>query len=312
MRRPLLACRRLGAVVLAFAVVGACSGVEEQGPTPQAVGVELPPASRLAQIRVVVLPPADFTGDEPALDISAVFAHYRGFGEATARARLDLRPLPHDRMRRGQCVAADQLTAEEPGPKDSQSPRELTLLDAGNLTVRFGEATIDVPLALLPDLVPTMSGVSYAHVSEFLPAGAWPTAEPPPEELVIRVDGEGEELPGFTLRPRLPEAVALSGEAEGGALRLDWRPDGRGEPVALRLHAMIGGESIGEEVVCLVDDDGSFRGDLDDLRALGLEVDAGRSLRVSATRAARTVFDAGEFTGAEAIVEVRTYLVLGT
>jgi hypothetical protein len=322
-RRPPLACRHLGAIGLAIAVAGACSGVEELGPTPQSIGVEVTPPARLAQIRVAILPPADFTSDEPALDVSAVFATYRGFDEASARARLDLRPLPHQRLKPGRCVTAEQLLAAdestarpagpEAGAKDSQGPREMTLLDAGNITVRLGEAAVDVPLALLPDLVPTMSGVSYAHVSEFLPAGAWPSAEPTPDELEIRVDGEGEELPGFQLRSRLPEPVALSGAADpDGALRLDWRPDGRGEPVALRMLAMIGGEPIGEEVVCLVDDDGSYIGELDELRALGLEVDAGRSLRISATRAARTVFDAGEFTGVEAIVEVRTYLVLGT
>lgn len=317
MRRPALACRHLGAIGLAIAVAGACSGVEELGPTPQSIGVEVTPPARLAQIRVAILPPADFTGDEPALDISAVFATYRGFNEAAARARLDLRPLPHQRLRPGQCVPAEQLFAadeartSEAGAKDS--PREMTLLDAGNLTVRLGEVALDVPLALLPDLVPTMSGVSYAQVSEFLPAGAWPSAEPTPDELEIRVDGEGEELPGFRLRSCLPEPVRLAGAAgPDGALRLDWRPDGRGEPVALRMLAMIGGEPIGEEVVCLVDDDGSYVGELDELRALGLEVDAGRSLRISATRAALTRFDAGEFTGAEAIVEVRTYLVLGT
>lgn len=316
MSRPLAAGRRLGAACLALAAIaGACGGVEELEPTPLVNAGEPAPTSRLARIHVVVQPPDTFTGDEPALEVSAVFAQYRGFDEAAARARLDLRPLPQARLRPGQCTASELLlAADEAAPKDSPSARELVLLDAGNIAVRLGEATIDVPLTLLPDLVPTVSGVSYSHVSDFLPAGAWPTAEPTPTELAIRVDGEGDDLPGFTLQPPVPEPVLLAGEleAEGRSLRLDWRPEGRGEPVALRLVSLIGGEPVGEEVTCLADDDGSFRADVDELRALGLALDVGRSLRVSATRAARVTFDVGEFTGAEALVELRTYLVLGT
>lgn len=326
MRRPLAACRRLGAACLAVATVvaAACGGVEELGPSPLLSG-EPPPTSRLAQIHVVVQPPGNFTGDEPALEVSAVFAQYRGFDETAARARLDLRPLPQSRLRPGQCVASDQLLAadeagskdsgsKDSGSKDSLSARELLLLDAGNLSVRLGEATVDVPLTLLPDLVPTVSGVSYSQISDFLPAGAWPTAEPAPTELAIRVGGEGDDLPGFTLQPPLPEPVALAGEAdpERRELRLDWRPDGRGEPVVLRFISLIGGETVGDEVTCLADDDGSFRVDIDELRVHGLAVDVGRALRISATRAARVPFDVGEFTGADAIVETRTYLVLGT
>lgn len=314
MRRPLAACRRLGAACLALAtaVASACGGVEELGPSPLLSG-EPPPMSRLAQIHVVVQPPGNFTGDEPALEVSAVFAQYRGFDDAAARARLDIRPQPQSRLRPGQCVASEQLlVADEPGSKDST--RELLLLDAGNLSVRLGETTIDVPLTLLPDLVPTVSGVSYSQISDFLPAGAWPSAEPAPTDLAIRVGGEGDDLPGFTLQPPLPEPVALSGEAdpEGRSLRLDWRPDGRREPVVLRFVSLIGGEAVGDEVTCVADDDGSFRVDVDDLRVLGLAVDVGRSLRISATRSARVPFDVGEFTGAEALVETRTYLVLGT
>lgn len=314
MRRLLAARRRVAAcLAAATAVATACGGVEELGPAPLAGG-EPAPTSRLAQIHVVVQPPATFSGDEPALEISAVFAQYRGFDEATARARLDLRPPPQARLRPGQCLASEQLlAAEEPVSKDSPAGRELLLLDAGNVTVRLGEAALDVPLTLLPDLVPTISGVTYAYVADFLPAGAWPTAEPTPTELSIRVAGEGDDLPGFTLQPPLPEPAQLSGEAdpERRSLRLDWRPDGRGEPVVLRFISLIGGETIGEEVTCVADDDGTFRVDVDELRALGLAVDVGRALRVSATRAARVPFDVGEFTGAEALIETRTYLVLG-
>ncbi|MCY0993841.1 hypothetical protein OV203_42275 [Nannocystis sp. ILAH1] len=318
--RP-VACRRPAALGLMLAaVIAACSGVDEPGELgllPQESG-EPAAASRLAQIRVVVQPPGEFGGDEPALEVAAVFAQYRGYDEAAARTRLDLPRPPAERLRAGHCVPSDQLLAgDEPVSKDtvskdSSGARELILLDAGNLSLGLGDAAIDVPLALLPDLVPTISGVTYDYLGDSLPAGAWPPGEPAPSELVIRVDGEGDELPGFTLRPRLPEPALLSGaiDRDRDELRLEWRPDGR-EPLILRLVSLIGGEPVGEELTCVARDDGSFVADLDELHALGLDGGPGTALRASATRSDRTVFDAGEFVGAEAVVEVRTVTVIG-
>jgi hypothetical protein len=319
--RPPAACRRPAALGLALAaLVAACSGVDdpgELGPTPLEAG-EPQATSRLASIRVVVQPPGAFSGDEPALEVAAVFAQYRGYDEAAARTRLDLQRPLGERLRPGHCASSDLLAAgDEPAPKDTVSKdsgaRELVLLDAGNLTVSLGEAAIDVPLALVPDLVPTISGVNYTYLGDALPSGAWPPGEPAPSELAIRVDGEGEDLPGFTLRPRLPEPTALTGrvDRDRDELRLDWRSDSGGEPLALRLVSLIGGEPIGEELTCLVEDDGSFVADLDELHALGLDGGPGTALRVAATRSGRTLFDAGEFVGAEAVVEVRTVTVLG-
>ncbi|HEY8375398.1 MAG TPA: hypothetical protein VIK91_02865, partial [Nannocystis sp.] len=198
-------------------------------------------------------------------------------------------------------------------PRDTSGTRELVLLDAGNLALGLGDATIDVPLALLPDLVPTISGVTYTYASDALPPGAWPPGEPAPTELTVRVDGEGEDLPGFTLTPRMPEPIALTGAVDRQAdeLRLDWRPEGGKEPIVLRLVGLIGGEPVGEELTCVADDDGEFVAGLDDLHALGLDAGPGTALRVSAARAVRVVFDAGEFVGAEALVELRTALMLG-
>lgn len=315
-RRPFVSGLVLAAMTAAAA---ACSGVDELGelgPAPQE-SAEQPAAARLAQIRVVVQPPGELAGDEPALEIAAVFAQYRGYDEAAARTRLDLQRPLSERLRPGHCAPSEQLAAgDEPVSKDTVSKdsnaRELVLLDAGNLSVALGDAAIDVPLALVPDLVPTISGVNYTYVGDALPAGAWSTGEPTPAELTIRLDGESEELPGFTLRPRLPEPAALSGvvDHQRGELRVRWRPEGGPEPLTLRFVSLIGGEPIGEELTCLVDDDGSFVADLDELHALGLDAGRNTALRVSATRTGRTLFDAGEFVGAEALVEVRTAAIL--
>lgn len=300
--------------MFAAAILAGCSGVDDLNQTPQD-NSEPPALSRLARIHVIVQPPGGFVGDEPALDVAAVFAQYRGYDDAAARRRLDLRPLPQQRLRPGHCAPSEQLlAADEPVSKDTFGARELILLDAGNLALGLGEATIDVPLALLPDLVPTISGVTYTYASDALPPGAWPPGEPAPTELSVRVDGEGEELPGFTLSPRMPEPIALTGAIyrQHDELRLDWRPEGGKEPIVLRLVSMIGGETVGEEITCVADDDGEFAASLDDLHALGLDGGPGTALRVSAARAVRALFDTGEFIGAEAIVELRTVLVLGS
>lgn len=290
----------------------ACGGVEELGQTQ--VAGEPAPLARLARLHVIIQPPGDFAGDEPALEITGVFAQYRGFDEPAARARLDLRPLATSRLRPGMCAPSEQIAAEgEPGTKDSLGSRELSLLDVGNITAQIGRATVDVPLALLPDLVPTIAGVTYVLLADVLPPDAWPQGEPSPSDLTLRVDGDGDDLPGFTLRPTVPEALVLSAERDDVAreLRLAWSPDGRGEPVTFRFLGQIGGEAVGDEVTCVADDHGSLRVELDRLQGLGVDTSRGTALRIAAVRATRALFDVGEFSGSEAIVEVRSALVLG-
>ena len=312
MRRPSPFARWLCVpVALATAWLGACSGVEEPG---AAVGVAEPGVpDRLARIHVVLQPPGDVVSDEPALEVAARFVQYRGLDEAAVRARVDLPQLASDRLKIGQCVASEQLwlAADESAARETGGSRELVLLDAGNIAVKLGEATVELPLSLVPDLLPYMSGVQYDYVSEALPARAWPLGEPSPSSLTITVDGAGDEdLPGFQVRAAIPEAVALHAtpSPDRGSLLLEWRPDGRGAPVLVRLSSFIGSEPAGDEVTCLLSDTGSHRVDLDDLRAAGLDV-VGDTLRLGASRVVRVRFDAGElFTrdSAEAVVEVRS------
>jgi hypothetical protein len=141
-----------------------------------------------------------------------------------------------------------------------------------------------------------MSGVAYDHVSETLPARAWPQGEPSPSALQITVEGAGDdELPGFTVGARIPEAVVLQAtpSPDRGSLLLEWRPDGRGQPVVFRLSSFIGSEPAGDEITCLFSDAGSQRIDLDDLRAAGLDI-SGDTLRIGTSRLARRRFAAGE------------------
>ncbi|MBA3548615.1 MAG: hypothetical protein H0T76_19190 [Nannocystis sp.] len=309
------AARRWSCAALALATVAlvACSGVDEPGAVNSSVTEPSQPG-RLARIQVVLQPPGETPGDEPALEVIARFVHYRGLDLAAVRARVDLPPLVIDRLRIGQCVASEQLwDPAEPveSASSTSASRELVLLDAGNVAVQIGDASIDLPLSLVPDLLPYMSGVAYDHVSEALPARAWPQGEPSPSALTITVEGAGDdELPGFSVRAPIPEAVALQAtpSTDRGSLLLEWRPDGRGLPVVVRLSSFIGSEPAGDEITCLFSDAGSHRIDLDDLRAAGLDT-SGDTLRIGTSRLARRRFDAGElFTRehAEAVVEVRS------
>jgi hypothetical protein len=315
--RPLLpaVCRR--ALVGALALAWGCSGVEEVG---GAAGLAEPgPPGRLARVHVVVQPPTDLPSDEPALEVSARFVQYRGLDAAAVRARVDLRPLARDRLRPDRCVASDTLwlpaddAARPAGESVPDGPRELLLLDVGNLGVQIGEASVDVPLSLVPDLLAYMSGVEYDHASEALPARAWAAGEPGPSSLAIAIDGEGDELPGVVVRAPVPEPVELQPTAspDRGSLLLGWRPDGR-EPIVVRLSSSIGSEPAGDEVTCLISDTGSHRLDLDDLRSAGLDL-SGDSLHLAASRFARVRLDPGDAAygeDAEVVVEVRSHALV--
>lgn len=310
------------AMITAFVVacsaclVPACSAVSDDGTGTNSLGEPLP-THALARVQVVLQPPGEAPSDDPALEVFARFVQYRGLDEASARARADLPQLAIDRLRPGQCLATEQLwlAAEDPSaapaPAPSATRRELVLIDAGNLAVQIGEASVEVPLSLVPDLLPYMSGVEYDYVSEALPPSAWPRGEPSPTALTITVDGAGDdELASFRVRAPIPEAVALQAtpSPDRGSLLLEWRPDGRGAPLLVRLSSFIGSEPAGDELTCLLSDAGNHRFDLDDLRSAGLDL-SGDTLHLGASRIARVRFDAPElFTRdtAEVVVEVRS------
>jgi hypothetical protein len=307
-----------------LAAVAACSAVVDDGSNTNSLGEPLP-THTLARIQIVLQPPGEAPSDDPALEVLARFVQYRGLDEASVRARTDLPQLAIDRLRPGQCLASEQLwlASDEPGTRDTANittnittgtptgRRELVLIDAGNLAVQIGDASVEVPLSLVPDLLPYMSGVEYDYVSEALPRRAWPRGEPSPSALTVTVDGAGDdELAGFRVRAPIPEAVALQAtpSTDRGSLLLEWRPDGRGAPLLVRLSSFIGSEPAGDELTCLLSDAGSHRFDLDDLRSAGLDL-SGDTLHLGASRIARVRFDAPElFTRdtAEVVVEVRS------
>jgi hypothetical protein len=191
---------------------------------------------------VAVQAPAEIASDGPALEISARFVQYRGLDESAVRQRVGLLPLTSERLKIGECAASEPLWAdEEPAAREPAVSREVSLIDVGNIAVQIGEASVDVPLSLVPDLLPYMSGVEYDLVSEVLPARAWPSGEPSPTAVTITVDGAGDdELPASACAPRSPRPWSCRRPPTPGPrlLLLEWRPDGRGAPLVLRLSVV--------------------------------------------------------------------------
>ncbi|MCB9703118.1 MAG: hypothetical protein H6711_14585 [Myxococcales bacterium] len=280
----------------------ACSPVDEvERAEVDEVGV-----ARLARVHVIVQPDADPLGALPQLDVRASFVHYRGLDDDFVRGRLGLVPLAHERVELGTCVASDTLDGVDFGERPPAGERELVLVDAGNLHLRLGDHDVDVPLVLLPDLLPYMAGVEYEQVSEYLPSVVVLGERAP---LTIEIEGSGdEEIPPTTLETRLPPALDLESRLglDPGIVEVTWGGSSR-SPLVLRLAAYVGSEPSGDEVTCVVPDSGSFRLDLAELRGLGLGV-AGEGLHVSASRVVVQSFDAGEFAGGELIVELRDSL----
>jgi len=292
-------------MILAFAS-SACSSVEEvdgEGVVVLSDDVD----ARLGQVHVILQPMPDPIGVEPQLDISARFVHYRGLDEDSVRTRLDMGVLPYEKLSAGSCVPTEALEGVELRERSATADRELLLVDAGNVSLQLGTWVSEVPLVLLPDLLPYMSGIEYQQVTDVLPTVF---VYDDVDELGVEIEGSGDdEIPPMSLKARLPAQLDL--EARRGldpsVLELRWRGDRRSAedaPLIVRIAGYVGSEPLGAEVTCAVQDRGFFRLDLAQLRGLGLGVE-GEGLHLRASRYAQTTFDAGDFVGSEFIVEIR-------
>lgn len=273
---------------------------------------------RIGRVQVVLEPSDDVIAPDPGpeasddqLELSARFAFVRGLDEEFVRARIGVPLLAQDTLRPSECVPSDQLTLDAPEPDDGgHEIRELVLVDAGDLSVRVGDATYDVPLSLVPDLLPYMSGVEYLHEGELAALG---TGATPPVTITAR-GSLTDDLPPFSVDAALPPALGLRAseadldEQREGALVLHWNASGTAdELVTMRLLPLVGGEPAGEEITCVLADHGAARIDLGRLQLLGLPQQA-EGVRVTASRNAVTNFDAGDFANAELVIERRDRL----
>lgn len=308
--------RGLRPCVLALAVLAAaCSDVTDTRPESEG------DALRLGRVHVVLessddaLAPdgRDLGGDgaiDTQLEVTARFAFVRGLDEEFVRARIDVPVLPHEALRPGECVPTASLVLAAAEPEDHDA-RELVLLDAGDVTLSIGDSAFDVPLVLVPDLLPYMSGVEYLHEGDAMPIRAVST----PEIVVVASGSTTEDVPPFTAAARVPAALDLGAtdadleEQREGALVLRWTPQGGDEVITVRLMPLAAGEAAGEEITCVLADHGTARLDLRQLSVLGLSRQV-EALRVTASRTSVVTFDVGEFGGTELVVERRDRLIV--
>lgn len=268
--------------------------------------------------RVHVLAESSAADDAPLpndeLAVTARFAFVRGLDEEFVRARVDMPVLVSDLLKPTQCSTEDALAIDDdasaPGfPADGAFPtRELVLVDAGALTVHVGHDDLRVPLSLVPDLLPYMSGVEYVYYGE--------PVRGIDGEPIVRVDADGsqtEAMPPFSVAGVLPPELGLEFPAEGprelaedDALVLRWQSLGEG-PIVFRLTPLVGGATIGDDVLCVFDDRGQARVELSYLYTLGLAYQA-ETIRVTASRSRVTTFHPGDFTGSELLLERRSHI----
>lgn len=300
--------RALAFVTLVTLAAGGCASGMDDGRTDSETE-----RMHLGRVHVLLEPGDDDSGDgaPDSFEVTARFAWVRGIDEDLARTRIDMPVLAHEILRPGECMPTDQLGASsELDPESSEVP-ELVLLDAGDLVVGIGDDRVRVPLSLVPDLLPYMSGVEYLYYGETLPVlpeeGGAPLS-------VLASGSQTDELPPFAAEGTVPSALGLGmtdgelSELAKNALVLHWQPDG--ELLTLRIQGLVGGESRGAELTCIVADEGRARFDLQSLHGLGLTAEAD-GLRVVASRVQATTFDAGDFTGSELVIERREQLTIG-
>lgn len=294
---------RLGtcALIAATILASACTGDIEERSDAEVEQL------RLGRVHVLLEPGDPETGDD--FEVTARFAYVRGLDEEFVRARIDMPELAAEVLQPGDCVASDQLAPSE-FEAAATDDEELLLVDAGDLRVAIGEESYDIPLSLVPDLLPNMSGVEYLYYGDTLPSLPAEGAS-----LVVEASGsQTDELPPFATEGRVPADLLLEAPAETlselrrDALVLRWDP--QDEPtITLRISGLVGGAPAGADVTCVVPDVGEARLRVSTLRGFGLPFDA-QALQVVASRTHTSTFDAGDFAGSELVVERRDPVIV--
>ena len=306
--------------------LGACAEDPEDPLADESPGLRgdtvetAPETGRMGQIHVVVQPrtgqvPVSMGGDPAAFRASARFAEYRGFGRQEARVRADMPLLALEVLSTGDCTASADVTGrlssfEAAGADEGQ---ELLLLDAGDLRLSLAGREQIIPLALVPDLVPWVSGVEYAVAQDQLPTTGTPLRRGAAMDGTLDVEGSGDgTVPGFSVPVTLPPAFELLPAVEDGpegALHLAWEPpDEDTGRLVLELQALENGRPIGEQVSCVVPDLGRARMDMATLDDAGLG--NGNLVRVTARRLRRRLVRAGAFDPVEVLTEQRDQQLL--
>jgi hypothetical protein len=254
---------------------------------------------------VILQPRVDDSIPAPPLRVEAKFAEFRGLDEQSAARRANIPRDPEAGLVAGACVANERFV--DPPAPDAED-RELTLVEGGDLRLALGTEDLVVPLALVPDLLPWVSGVEYVY------AGATPEPRPGPDgsiPLALRMEGSPDGGPGpidlvLDVPPRFEILPAVeSPEDDGhGALHLRWQPPGADDTdLLLQVVAHSEVSPTGPELSCLVPDSGQARLEVDALHRAGLA--RTELVRVTARRFARAHVSAGAFADIQLLIEMR-------
>ncbi|NVB39138.1 hypothetical protein G6O69_14940 [Pseudenhygromyxa sp. WMMC2535] len=318
----------LPAVSVAVSVAAGCA--DESAESTAAIGSDPsaaaePSSGHLGQVHLVIQPTPDELEPEPQLQVRARFVEYRGVSETFVRARTNLPVAPWRQLVPGQCMASESLLPQpskselEQAQDQGRAPRELSLIDAGDLRVQLGSRELVAPLVLVPDILPWLTGVEYVHVDDRLPSLAVDPDGTAP--VTISLDGSPDgAIEPFSSGAVIPEQFELvAASVDDGRMNIAWRPPGRGISgpgnIVLQLQAFAPVddgliEPRGEEVTCLVADTGRAALALAPLSSAGLGVDA-ELLRVAASRFDASVVRVGSFGEVEVVVELRVLETLG-
>ena len=315
-RQQLLAAFGLAGLGLGL---GACtedaSDSTRSGVVAEASASEAESSGHLGRVHLVIQPQPDELEPEPQLQLSARFVEFHGVSEDFVRARANLPAPVWEQLVPGQCVASERLLPTT-NLDEGEVERELSMLDAGDLRVALGGRELVAPLALVPDILPWLSGVEYNTVDDRLPRLRFtPDGRAP---IHISADGSpGGEVDGFDVTVAVPVPLELdTPEVDTKGLRVAWRPPGAtSDTIVVRLqtfsHAEDGlSEPVGEELTCLVIDSGRADFALSTLANEGLAVGADH-LRVSASRFDLAKVNAGDFGEVEVLVELRAQRSVG-
>lgn len=273
-------------------------------------------SGHIGRIHLVLQPRPDEIEPEPQLQVHGHFIEYHGVSEAFVRARVNLPTPAWEQLVPGQCVASDALLADaDPSAEVEGDEREVSMLDAGDLRIVLGTRELVAPLALVPDIVPWLSGVEYEQVDDRIPRLLREPDGTSP--VMISIDGAAEGgLEAFAVSVSVPVPLALeAAKVAGERLTIDWRPPGASAgTLVLRLQAFSRGddgvrEPAGEEVTCLVADTGRANLALTPLANAGLGARA-ELLRVSASRFDTARVQAGSFGDVDVFVELRAQEIL--
>lgn len=235
------------------------------------------------------------------LAVEARFAAFRGLDLDEAAVRASVPPLWAELLSPGECVALPRTTRGEGREPEPGSERELSLLDAGDLRVTLGDLEQVLPMVLVPDLVPWVSGVEYAWTSQAQRDGLAGPSRADDEPLPVRIEATGGdvELPAFALQTTLPSPVELTaddGPTPTDAFALSWSRGDADETMLLEFSSQRT-EQGQPTVACRVEDEGRATISRSTLASAGLRLDGPVQIvarRQRVERAAVGAFDAVE------------------